>query len=75
MGVHPGFQLTDTAKLAIEAAFSTLVKNAGLRGWAAGEFASNLTAWLISENLMPVHVAPGEFTRFIKAQATAVLAR
>jgi hypothetical protein len=68
------FRLTETAKLAVEAAFTNLARNAGSPGWAAGEFASNLTAWLVEERLLPVQVSPEDFKRCIESRATAALA-
>jgi hypothetical protein len=59
------FRFSAKGVSSIEAAFSCLDKYRLAPGWTVQEFASNLAAWFIDEGLMPVHVAPNDFERFI----------
>lgn len=60
------FGFSDRAKLAVEAALaarSRLPEMGSDR--IAGEFADQLTRWLVEQGLIPVHVAPDDFRRFV----------
>lgn len=71
MNAPSTFHLSNSAQLAIAAAFSSRAKHGNGPGWSDSEFASNLTAWLIEERLLPAHVAPDDFRRYIATMPLA----
>lgn len=64
------FRLSPSAASAVEVAFANFSRKTGTGEWPPAEFSEQLKNWLVSESLLPVHVAPEEFRSKVEELAT-----